>query len=59
MNPTGASPLWSDFNVANLDAMLTSGMVSWPVTLAILVLAFGALVARAPGSWSRIPGGGY
>lgn len=45
VNPTGASLLWSDFNEANLDAMLTSEMVSWPVTLAILVLAFGALVA--------------
>lgn len=45
VNPTGASLLWSDFNKANLDAMLTSEMISWPVTLAILVLAFGALVA--------------
>ena len=45
VNPTGASLLWSDFNEANLDAMLKSEMVSWPVTLAILVLAFGALVA--------------
>ena len=45
VNPTGASLLWSDFNEANLDAMLTSEMFSWPVTLAILVVAFGALVA--------------
>ncbi len=45
VNPTGASLLWSDFNEANLDAMLKSEMLSWPVTLAILVLAFGALVA--------------
>ncbi len=45
VNPTGASMLWSDFNAANLDAMLKSEMFSWPVTLAILVLAFGALVA--------------
>ncbi len=45
VNPTGASLLWSDFNSANLDAMLKSEMVSWPVTMAILVLAFGALVA--------------
>ncbi len=45
VNPTGASLLWSDFNEANLQAMLKSEMVSWPVTLAILVLAFGALVA--------------
>jgi RND superfamily putative drug exporter len=45
VQPTGASVLWSDFNKANLDAMLTSEMFSWPVTLAILVLAFGALLA--------------
>ncbi|GAB3669187.1 hypothetical protein GCM10027596_41080 [Nocardioides korecus] len=45
VNPTGASLLWSDFNSANLDAMMASEMFSWPVTLAILVLAFGALVA--------------
>ena len=45
VNPTGASLLWSDFNEANLSAMLQSELVSWPVTLAILVLAFGALVA--------------
>ena len=45
VNPTGASLLWSDFNEANLDAMLQSEMLSWPVTLGILVLAFGALVA--------------
>ncbi len=45
MQPTGASMLWSDFNEANLDAMLKSELFSWPVTLAILVLAFGALLA--------------
>ncbi|HWJ83268.1 MAG TPA: MMPL family transporter [Nocardioides sp.] len=45
VNPTGSSLLWSDFNEANLDAMMTSEMRSWPVTMAILVLAFGALVA--------------
>ncbi|MDT0202274.1 MMPL family transporter [Nocardioides sp. AE5] len=45
VNPTGASLLWSDFNEANLDAMLKSEMMSWPVTLLILVLAFGALLA--------------
>ncbi len=45
VNPTGSSLLWSDFNEANLQAMLTSEFMSWPVTLAILVLAFGALVA--------------
>jgi RND superfamily putative drug exporter len=45
VHPTGASQLWADFNGANLDAMLKSELFSWPVTLAILVLAFGALVA--------------
>jgi RND superfamily putative drug exporter len=45
VNPTGASLLWSDFNEANLQAMLKSELLSWPVTLGILVLAFGALVA--------------
>ncbi|MEJ7635563.1 MMPL family transporter [Aeromicrobium sp.] len=45
VNPTGASLLWSDFNEANLSAMLKSEMISWPGTLAILGLAFGALVA--------------
>jgi RND superfamily putative drug exporter len=42
---TGASGMWSDFNKANKDAMLKSELISWPVTLAILVLAFGSLVA--------------
>ena len=45
VNATGPSVLWSDFNEANLDSMLKSEMLSWPVTIAILVLAFGALVA--------------
>ena len=45
VTPTGSSLLWSDFNEANLEAMLKSELMSWPVTLAILVLAFGALVA--------------
>ena len=44
---TGASGMWSDFNTANRDAMLKSELFSWPVTLAILVLAFGSLVAAA------------
>jgi RND superfamily putative drug exporter len=42
---TGASGMWSDFNEANRSAMMKSELLSWPVTLAILVLAFGALVA--------------
>jgi RND superfamily putative drug exporter len=42
---TGSSVLWSDFNAANRDAMIKSELISWPVTLGILVLAFGSLVA--------------
>ena len=42
---TGASGMWSDFNEANKTAMLKSELISWPVTLVILVLAFGSLVA--------------
>ncbi len=45
VNLTGASGMWSDFNQANKEAMLKSEVISWPVTLAILVLAFGSLVA--------------
>ncbi|MGA8986865.1 MMPL family transporter [Aeromicrobium sp.] len=45
VNPSGSSLLWSDFNEANLEAMLKSELMSWPVTMGILVLAFGALVA--------------
>ncbi|TQF03038.1 MMPL family transporter [Kitasatospora acidiphila] len=45
VSATGASVLWSDFNAANHDAMMQSEMLSWPVTLAILVLAFGSLIA--------------
>jgi RND superfamily putative drug exporter len=45
VNPTGSSLLWSDFNEANLNAMMKSEFTSWPVTMVILVLAFGALVA--------------
>ena len=42
---TGASGMWSDFNSANRSAMMKSELFSWPVTLAILVLAFGSLAA--------------
>jgi len=42
---TGASGMWSDFNAANRSAMMRSELFSWPVTLAILVLAFGSLAA--------------
>jgi RND superfamily putative drug exporter len=44
-NLTGAAGMWSDFNEANREAMMKSELISWPVTLAILVLAFGSLVA--------------
>jgi RND superfamily putative drug exporter len=42
---TGAPGVWSDFNDDNKSAMLRSEIISWPVTLAILLLAFGSLVA--------------
>jgi RND superfamily putative drug exporter len=44
-NLTGAAGMWSDFNEANKVAMLKSELFSWPVTLLILLLAFGSLVA--------------
>jgi RND superfamily putative drug exporter len=45
VNLTGAPGMWSDFNAANRDAMLKSEVISWPVTLGILLIAFGSLVA--------------
>ena len=45
VNLTGAPGMWSDFNEANKEAMLKSELLSWPVTMVILVLAFGSLVA--------------
>lgn len=42
---TGDSALWANFNAANHSAMMRSEMLSWPVTLAILVVAFGSLIA--------------
>ncbi len=42
---TGDSALWANFNNANRSAMLRSEMLSWPVTMVILVIAFGSLVA--------------
>ncbi len=44
---TGASGMWSDFNEANRSAMMKSELYSWPVTLIILILAFGALMAAS------------
>ncbi len=45
VNLTGAPGMWSDFNAANKSAMLRSEVISWPVTLAIMLIAFGSLVA--------------
>jgi putative drug exporter of the RND superfamily len=45
VNLTGAAAMWSDFNEANKSAMLRSEVISWPVTLAIMLVAFGSLVA--------------
>src|SRR5262249_28496064 len=42
---TGAAGMWSGFNRANKLAMLRAELISWPVPLVILVLAFGSLVA--------------
>ena len=42
---TGDSALWANFNSANHAAMMRSELLSWPVTLAILAIAFGSLVA--------------
>ena len=42
---TGASVLWSEFNASNRSALMRSELLSWPVTMAILVVAFGSLVA--------------
>ena len=47
VNLTGASGMWSDFNAANRSAMMKSELFSWPVTLAILLIAFGSLVAAS------------
>ena len=42
---TGPAAMWSDFNAANKTAMMKSEALSWPLTLTLLVLAFGTLVA--------------
>jgi putative drug exporter of the RND superfamily len=42
---TGSPAMWNDFNTANKTAMMKSELLSWPVTMAIIVLAFGSLVA--------------
>lgn len=45
VNLTGDSALWSDFNKVNHAAMIKSEVLSWPVTMIVLVIAFGSLVA--------------
>src|SRR5262249_3722573 len=40
----GSSAMWNDFNTANRKAMMKSEFLSWPVTMAIIVLAFGSVV---------------
>jgi RND superfamily putative drug exporter len=42
---TGSAGLWAEFNEENKVAMLRSEVLSWPVTLAVLVVAFGSLAA--------------
>ena len=42
---TGAAAMWSDFNAANKAAMLKSEVLSWPLTLVLLLFAFGTLTA--------------
>jgi putative drug exporter of the RND superfamily len=43
--PTGAPAVWSDLNQSNHDAMIKAELVSLPVALTIMVIAFGSLVA--------------
>jgi RND superfamily putative drug exporter len=42
---TGPAAMWSDFNHANKAAMMKSEALSWPLTLTLLVLAFGTVMA--------------
>ncbi len=42
---TGSAGLWSEFNEQNKAAMLRSEVMSWPVTMAVLAIAFGSLAA--------------
>ena len=41
----GPATLWSEFNAENKSAMLKAELLSWPLTLGLLVVAFGSLVA--------------
>jgi len=42
---TGSAALWSEFNEENKAAMMRSEVMSWPLTMAVLVVAFGSLAA--------------
>jgi RND superfamily putative drug exporter len=42
---SGSSALWANFNKVNHAAMIKSEVLSWPVTMIVLVIAFGSLVA--------------
>ena len=42
---TGSAALWSEFNEENKAAMLRSEVMSWPITMAVLLIAFGSLAA--------------
>lgn len=42
---TGSAALWSEFNETNKAAMMRSEVLSWPITLVALALAFGSLAA--------------
>jgi RND superfamily putative drug exporter len=45
VNLTGSSALWANFNKVNHSAMIKSEVLSWPVTMLVLVIAFGSMVA--------------
>jgi RND superfamily putative drug exporter len=42
---TGSAALWAEFNERNKAAMMRSEVLSWPLTLAVLAVAFGSLAA--------------
>ncbi len=42
---TGSPALWSQFNEENKSAMLRSEVTSWPLTMAVLLIAFGSVAA--------------
>lgn len=42
---TGPSGFWADFNDASKEEMLKAELRSWPLTLVVLTIAFGSLIA--------------